>query len=196
MSREGDLKVVLIGSASVGKTCIVERATVGYYDEQILPTLGASYTSKTVRYEGRAVTLQIWDTAGQERYRGVTPMYYRSAAAALVVYSVMNRESFDEIDQWIASFHEYTTGGAIFVVANKLDLEDERAVTEAEGRSKALANKAFFCEVSAKTGEGIVELFHKIPEGIDALHAERMKEQGIFTYEAPQPRQPDPGCKC
>jgi Ras-related protein Rab-5C len=123
----------------------------------------------------------MWDTAGQEQYRGVTPMYHRGASAAVVVYSVADREPFEDIDQWIMSFQECTNGGAIFIVANKIDLEDERTVTEPEGRSKALAQKAFFTEISAKMGESVAELFDRIPERIDALHAEKMKEQGIVT---------------
>jgi Ras-related protein Rab-5C len=33
---------------------------------------------------------QIWDTAGQEKYRSLAAMYYRGAAAAVVVYDITN----------------------------------------------------------------------------------------------------------
>ena len=32
------------------------------------------------------IKLQIWDTAGEERFRSVTPMYYKNAAAIILVY--------------------------------------------------------------------------------------------------------------
>lgn len=32
--------------------------------------------------------LDIWDTAGQERYHSLAPMYYRGAAAAIVVFDI------------------------------------------------------------------------------------------------------------
>jgi GTPase SAR1 family protein len=110
------------------------------------------------------------------------------------VYSITDRASFEEIDQWIALFQEHTNCGAIFIVANKIDLEDERTVSEDEGRSKAVEKKAFFAEVSAKTGEGIVELFDKIPERVDTLHAENMKER--VTYHALGTRAMGMDCKC
>ena len=47
------------------------------------------------------VKLQIWDTAGQERFRSMAPMYYRGAAAALLVYDVTRSDSFDDIEGWI-----------------------------------------------------------------------------------------------
>jgi GTPase SAR1 family protein len=37
------------------------------------------------------VKFEIWDTAGQERYHSLAPMYYRGAAAAIVVYDITNR---------------------------------------------------------------------------------------------------------
>lgn len=33
---------------------------------------------------------EIWDTAGQERYHSLAPMYYRGAAAAIIVYDITN----------------------------------------------------------------------------------------------------------
>ena len=39
------------------------------------------------------VKFEIWDTAGQERYHSLAPMYYRGAAAAIVVYDITNAVS-------------------------------------------------------------------------------------------------------
>jgi small GTP-binding protein len=162
-----EVKVVLIGSSSVGKTCIVQRATSGFCDGDTLPTLGTSYTSKSVQFGKNRCQLQIWDTAGQERYRGITPMYFRGAHAAIIVYAINDRDSFDEVDGWVDTFQASTQDATIFIVGNKVDLESERAVTEREGREKALEINAFFTEVSALTGVGIEELFQLIPEGCE-----------------------------
>ena len=38
--------------------------------------------------EDKVIKFEIWDTAGQERFRSLSPMYYRNAQAAVVVYDV------------------------------------------------------------------------------------------------------------
>lgn len=40
------------------------------------------------------VKFEIWDTAGQERYHSLAPMYYRGAAAAIIVYDITSTVSF------------------------------------------------------------------------------------------------------
>jgi len=37
------------------------------------------------------VKFEIWDTAGQERYHSLAPMYYRGAAAAIIVFDITNQ---------------------------------------------------------------------------------------------------------
>jgi small GTP-binding protein len=78
MSDPSELKLVIVGNTSVGKTCIVKTAPTGVFGEDSVPTLGASYVSKFVTVGSTEVRLQIWDTPGQERYRGMTPMYFRN----------------------------------------------------------------------------------------------------------------------
>jgi small GTP-binding protein len=193
MSSSRELKVILVGTTSVGKTCIIQRATTGVLDGQQLPTLGASYTLKTVHFGNIRCRLQIWDTAGQERYRGVTPMYYRGADAGLIVYSVTDRTSFEQVDEWFESFQECTDDAAVYVVGNKIDLDNERVVSEREGREKAVQVGGFFAEVSAVTGAGIEELFQLIPEGCDVQETPPAREP---AYVMPQEVTPKKRKKC
>ena len=163
MGDSEEIKLVLVGHQFVGKTCIVRMATTGIFDEDTISTLGASYTSKTITANNKEIRLQIWDTAGQERYRAMTPMYYRGAQVALVVYSVDNLESFQAIDQWIESLRESADPNIIiFIAGNKADLEESRAVTQQQGEEKAKQHGAHFTEVSAKTGMGVDDLFNDI----------------------------------
>lgn len=60
-------------------------------------TIGAAFFTQTVAVEGRSVKFEIWDTAGQERYHSLAPMYYRGAAAAIVVYDMTNPVSFPSL---------------------------------------------------------------------------------------------------
>lgn len=159
-----DIKVVLVGAASVGKTCIVQRATSGQFNQSTTPTLGASYISKTMNVDDIRVNLQIWDTAGQERYKGMAPMYYRGAHVALVVFALDSLESFYSVDEWFESIESNTTSKVIyFLVGNKSDIQ-ERTVSTEQGTQKAEQHGATFIEVSAKTGDGIDDLFVQIPK--------------------------------
>jgi hypothetical protein len=72
-----------------GKSCLVVRFVRDEFFEYQEPTIGAAFLTQTVNLEdNQTVKFEIWDTAGQERYRSLAPMYYRGAAAAIIVYDV------------------------------------------------------------------------------------------------------------
>jgi GTPase SAR1 family protein len=89
-------------------------------------------------------------------YQGITHMYYRNAVAAIVVYSIADRVTFSQLDFWQTSLRESAPGNVlIFLVGNKVDLEDNRQVVIDEGQARATEMGASFCELSAKAGLGI-----------------------------------------
>ena len=136
--EESEVKVVLLGQSAVGKTCIVNHLLTGKFDDSVSPTLGASYASKTLDVNGQKVSLQIWDTAGQERFRVLAPMYYRGAQAAILVYSIIEEASFQQIDYWSSSLKENAGSSVeLFLVGNKCDLESERVIKEEHVKYKA-----------------------------------------------------------
>uniref|UniRef100_A0A1X7U9P4 Uncharacterized protein n=1 Tax=Amphimedon queenslandica TaxID=400682 RepID=A0A1X7U9P4_AMPQE len=89
----------------------------------------ASFMSKSLTVDNSTIKFQIWDTAGQERYRSLLPMYYRNAAAAIVVYDITNEGSFTVLQDWIAELHRLGPPNIVLAIAgNKCDLEDKREV--------------------------------------------------------------------
>mmetsp|Transcript_16049 Transcript_16049/g.43424 ORF Transcript_16049/g.43424 Transcript_16049/m.43424 type:complete len:115 (+) Transcript_16049:38-382(+) len=84
-SETVEAKVVVLGDTGVGKTCLVFRFIEGKFQSHGASTIGASFMVKKMTLDGAKLTLQIWDTAGQERFRSMAPMYYRGAAAAILV---------------------------------------------------------------------------------------------------------------
>lgn len=83
--------------------------------------------SKLMIIDGAAYKYQIWDTAGQEKYHSLAPMYYRNAAAALLVYDITNAKSFGMLKQWVGELKKLGPENIIIVVCgNKADLEAKR----------------------------------------------------------------------
>lgn len=61
---------------------------------EIKPTIGIDFISKTLNYEDRSLRLQLWDTAGQERFRSLIPSYIRDSAVAIIVYDITSLNCF------------------------------------------------------------------------------------------------------
>ena len=96
-------KVVLLGDTGVGKSSLVLRFITNEFKPYVESTIGASFMSKLLMDpDGSAVKFQIWDTAGQEKYHSLAPMYYKGAAAAIVVYDITKRKTYDTLKDWIA----------------------------------------------------------------------------------------------
>jgi small GTP-binding protein len=96
-------KVVLLGESGVGKTCIISRFTNNTFEDNIMSTTGASYCGKAMtfdEYGGKTIKFEIWDTAGQEKYRALTKIFYKDALAAILVYDITRRNSFQEIKNY------------------------------------------------------------------------------------------------
>ena len=163
------IKIVLLGQSATGKTCIATRYVKGTFLSSSVSTVGASYLTKSATVDGITYDLNIWDTAGQELYRSLTPMYYRNAHAAIVVFDITNRQSFEAARRWIEELRGTGENSFIVIVGNKIDLEDARQVTEQDGNSLANELKCKYIETSALSGVGIELLFQIVIKGINEL---------------------------
>ena len=160
--EENNFKIVLVGESGVGKTSIISQFVDQIFEEGLQTSTGGSFSSKTLTFNnGKTIKLEIWDTAGQERYRALTKIFYTNALAAVLVYDITNKRSFEEIKTfWIKQLREFGPENIIVAVAaNKSDLLDMEQVNEEEARNFAKENNALFFETSAKNGLGVNELF-------------------------------------
>ena len=157
-------KLVLLGDSAVGKSCLVTRFTKGEFFEFQEPTIGAAFLTAEVGLDdGTNVKFELWDTAGQERYRSLAPMYYRGAAAAIVVYDITSVDSFEGAKAWVAELHRRRGSDCLVVlVGNKADLEARRKVDRDLVSSYVSSNGVSHIETSAKTGKNVNELFSVI----------------------------------
>ncbi|CAD8089030.1 unnamed protein product [Paramecium sonneborni] len=167
-------KLVFLGDQSVGKTSIINRFMFDTFDGKDHPTVGIDFISKTLYYEDRTIRLQLWDTAGQERFRSLIPSYIRDSAVAVVCYDVEVKQSFDSVVKWIEDVRlERGTDVIIFLVANKIDLEN-RVVSTELGATLAKEQDAHFIEVSAKSGSNVELLFKQIAATLPGTETSQM----------------------
>ena len=156
-------KVVTIGAESVGKTSMTTRFIYNIFNQHQPSTVGANYQVFTRDIDGERVNIQIWDTAGQEKFKSLSPIYFRNSSAAIVVFSLTSRSSFRDLEEWIAFFLQHAGAHAkVFVAGNKSDLMEEYEVVPDEARAWAEANGYAFFLTSAKTGDGVEELFSHV----------------------------------
>ncbi|GAA5862748.1 hypothetical protein JCM3774_001907 [Rhodotorula dairenensis] len=179
-------KLVLLGESAVGKSSLVLQFVKGQFDDYRESTIGAAFLTQTVPVSsGNFIKFEIWDTAGQERYKSLAPMYYRSAHAAVVVYDITSAASLVKARSWIAELQRQADPGiVVMLVGNKLDLaESERQVPTEEAQRFADEEGLMFMEVSAKTAEGVKQVFDKIAERmpIDSPTSQRSRTGGALA---------------
>lgn len=148
------MKVVLLGDSNVGKTSIVTRLTKDCFYETNESTIGSAFSTIRIPVpEENMMVIDIWDTSGQERYRALAPMYYRNADAIIIVVELENIETLKSIAYWLKELrHSGSTisNDRIFIVINKCDLSQN---------PPSVLNDRECYHTSAKTGQGITELF-------------------------------------
>merc|ERR1712010_403571 len=162
-SKVVQFKLVLLGDSAVGKSSLVLRFVRGQFFEYQESTIGAAFLTQNVSLNDYTVKFEIWDTAGQERYHSLAPMYYRGAAAAVVVYDITNAESFARAKSWVKELQRQGSPNIVIALAgNKCDLASKRKVEASEASEYAKDNGLLFMETSAKTALNVEELFKAI----------------------------------
>eukprot|EP00039_Didymoeca_costata_P011913 m.169838 g.169838 ORF g.169838 m.169838 type:complete len:202 (-) comp15329_c0_seq1:143-748(-) len=181
-------KVVVLGRQDVGKTSLILRCVEGSFKSGLKSTIGASFFTHKITIGGRRLKLQIWDTAGQERFRSMAPMYYRGAAAAVLVYDITSKVSFSEVDSWFAELKERADPDLVFcVVGNKVDLRNNDSVSYEEGHEYAKEKlKAIFFETSAKDGTKVADVFLEIAKKLLQKEPNPTRKEGNVKLSAPE----------
>ena len=167
-------KMIVIGDAGVGKSCLTSKAAKGIFDDSYSATVGFEFLTFNVKIEGKVIKLQIWDTCGQEIYRSLISSFYRNASLAMMVYSIDSQVSFTHIETWLKEVKLQSNPDIkIFLIGNKADLEDQREVKFNEAKQFKEENGIhYFSEASAKSGLNAQQVFI---EAAKLLYSEHLK---------------------
>ena len=158
-----NFKIIVIGNSGVGKSSLTNKATKNIFIQDYNPTIGFEFFSFNIKLDNKIIKLQIWDTCGQELYRSLITNFYKNSALAIIVYSITDKRSFDDIELWLKEIKIHSNPDAkIFIIGNKIDLEDDRVISTEEGINlKNNFSCYYFNETSAKTGLNAREIFLK-----------------------------------
>ena len=203
-SAQNSYKVVVVGSSGVGKTAIVQRLVDGTFCDEGQSTVGVEFKSHSISFDEETMKLSIWDTAGQERFRSVSKAYFRNAVGAILVFSLEDSQSFNELDGWLNDLHALATPNAvILLVGNKADVND-KTVTTSEAEAFAKRHNLEYLETSAKDGLNINDTFVRLARDIN----DKVKKGELRgTFQSPttspiggprpiQQQQNSGGCAC
>jgi small GTP-binding protein len=196
------LKILLVGDSSVGKTSLLNQATTGSFTVDFRPTIGAQLLPVHLE-NGSEMALDVWDTAGQEEYRTFIAEYFRGAHGCFIVFDVTRPESFEHLDSWLEYMKPKAEHCKYAAIGNKCDLDDPNKISPEAGNEWVERHNAlFYWEVSAKTGQGIREIFEKMAESIlqsqeDNVTDEPMDRPGVQLGETNEKdQQSQKGCAC
>ncbi|CAF1196828.1 unnamed protein product [Rotaria sp. Silwood1] len=164
-ANEKQVKIVILGDGSSGKTSISERFSKDAFNRDYNQTLGIDYYLKRINLtHSYNVTLAVNDVGGQTLGGAMLDKYIYGADIVLLVYDITNLQSFENLEDWYSTVMKYCAGRKplFALVGNKSDLEHLRAVKAEKHHQFAKDHDMLPFFVSAKTGESIENLFRQV----------------------------------
>lgn len=217
-----DIKLMVVGDGSVGKTCLLISYTTNSFPGEYVPTVFDNYNANAI-VEGNPVNLGLWDTAGSEEYDTLRPLSYPGTDVFLICFSLFSPESFENvIKKWYKEITEHAPDTPIILVGTKLDLRGKAEAIQSlkensqepisTEKGEALAKKIGakkYLECSALTQEGLARVFEEAvkvilfpnkssgqPEVADAPTPDGKKKEGKKKKEKGDKgdKEKDPNC--
>ena len=160
---EKTLKIIILGSSEVGKTCIYNRYFHNDFKENLLSTIGIDFQTKFFRFEDQKIKVNYIDTAGQEKFRAISVNYLKGTDGVILVFDITKKETLDLLETWLKEIRDTNKGDVSKVlIGNKSDLSDQRQVSVEEANHLAEIMNCKYYEASAKTGQNVSEALDEI----------------------------------
>jgi len=159
-----NIKIGCFGDSNVGKTLLTKKYIKDNKLDSLLSTIGVeNYTTKRILSDGEKYKITIYDTAGQEKYRSLSLNSIRHCEGVILMYDITNRESFNSISEWIKNIYEMQNKDfPLILIGNKLDLKNQREISEEEGTKEAEKYKTEYFETSAIEGINVEKPFDEL----------------------------------
>ena len=133
-------KGIILGTSEVGKAEIAFRLFKDEYISNMPPILNVDIISSQMKINNRIIEIHLWDVCGNEKFTLNTPNVYKNTSFAIIVYSINNKNSFEDVIRWINILNKFCLDHCITIlVGNNNELNKGREVLEIEGEE--LKNK-------------------------------------------------------
>ena len=163
--RQGHYRIVVMGGAGVGKTCLIKRFLYKKFLVDYKATVDHMYTEDYI-LDGKDITLDFLDTSGAYQFPAMRTLYITSADAFILVFSVDKEDSFEEVTRLRQQIIEQKKkDGAvkpIIIVANKLDLKEKKVAMEMAESTVLLDWEHGYIEASAKENVNVDCVFKEL----------------------------------
>ena len=161
----------MAGSYSVGKTSLIVRYCDDAFSDEYHQTIGANFyikeiDSQRLQNTEDSLKLFVWDICGQIDKLLVTEYYFQGAAAAIIVFDLTKKQTFDNIDFWINTIKSLSGDIPFVIVGNKTDLVKAREVPKELGEQIAAKYSVPYFEASAKENSNVDLIFNYISDKI------------------------------
>lgn len=159
-------KIVLLGQFGVGKTSLLRRFITNEFIQDYKTTLGVQIKKKHITLpSGNTMSMIIWDLEGFSSVTKTRPSYLLGSNAFIHVFDITRPVTYYSLDEEINFFKKNYPKVLLRTVGNKSDEKDPKNVLE------YLKNKDIDIHgvVSAKTGEGVTELFMDLAKNLETL---------------------------
>jgi len=201
-----DIKLMVVGDGSVGKTCLLISYTTNSFPGEYVPTVFDNYNANAI-VEGNPVNLGLWDTAGSEEYDTLRPLSYPGTDVFLICFSVFSPESFESITRkWYPEITEHAPETPIILVGTKIDLrtkpeaiqslkennQEPISMKKGEELAKKMGAKRYL-ECSALTQEGLAKVFEEAVKVI--LFPNKDSEEPVSSGEPKKGKKSKDGSK-
>lgn len=148
----------------MGKSALTLQITENRFAKEYNPGVENYFTSHRYIIQNDIYTFEILDTGTGSSSFAMRDLMFRRGEGFIILYDITSQSSFNNVEHWREQIIEIKENvkTPIILVGNKSDLEDERMVTEEEGRNKAKNYECPFFEISAKSRDNIEEILEEL----------------------------------